>query len=161
MAEVLSIISVISFVIAGICLALAVFFWFKFGIPAVIGDLSGRTARKSIARMREENEKSGNKAYRSSAVNRERVAITNPIPGSSPTTGRDLETGILAENRVDGYDEQQTELLSENEETALLVDENETAPLEAVVEQPVVRSGGKKLKMLDEVTLVHTDEVIK
>ncbi len=161
MAEVLSIISIISFVIAGICLTLAVFFWFKFDIPAVIGDLSGRTARKSIAKMREENEKSGNKSYRSSIVNRERVVITNPISGSKVASGNEVETGILLENRAENYDSEQTALLIENEETALLVDDNKTAPLEAVAEQSVVRSGGKHLKLLEEVMLVHTNEVIQ
>ena len=57
MAEILSIISTSSFVLAALFLALAIFFWFKFGIPAIIGDLSGRTAKKSIAQMRENNEK--------------------------------------------------------------------------------------------------------
>lgn len=142
-------------------MALAIFFWFKFGIPAVIGDLSGRTARKSIARMREENERSGNKSHRPSVVNRERVAITNPIPSGKTASGNDLETGILSENRAENYDSEQTALLTENEETALLVDDNETAPLEAVAEQIIVRSGGKKLKLLEEVMLVHTDEVIQ
>lgn len=35
-----------------------------FKIPIVIGDLSGRTAKKSIERMRLNNEKTGNKSYK-------------------------------------------------------------------------------------------------
>ena len=45
MAQTLQTLSVISFVIAGACLVLAVFFWLFFKIPTVIGDLSGRTAK--------------------------------------------------------------------------------------------------------------------
>lgn len=41
MAQTLQALSVISFVIAGACLVLAVFFWLFFKIPTVIGDLSG------------------------------------------------------------------------------------------------------------------------
>lgn len=66
-AEILSLISTISFVIAAISFALAVFFWFSFKIPSVIGDLSGRTAKKSIARMRASNERAGGQGYKPSA----------------------------------------------------------------------------------------------
>lgn len=56
MAETAAIVSNVSFVIAAICLILAVFFWFQYDILSVIGDLSGRNARKSIAQMRACNE---------------------------------------------------------------------------------------------------------
>lgn len=56
MAEVLSMISVIAFVLSGIGFLCAIVFWFWFKIPVVIGDLSGRTAKKSIARLRSDNE---------------------------------------------------------------------------------------------------------
>lgn len=63
-AEILSLISVISFVFCAISFVLAVFFWFFFKIPSVIGDLSGRTARKSIEKMRAGNEKTAAQGYR-------------------------------------------------------------------------------------------------
>ena len=69
MAQTLQTLSIISFAVAGVCLVLAVFFWFFFKIPIVIGDLSGRTARKSIAKMRAANEKSGAKSYKESKTN--------------------------------------------------------------------------------------------
>ena len=69
MAETLSMVSMVSFIAAGVCLALTVILWFAFRIPNVIGDLSGRNARKSIERMRKSNENTGRKSYRSSAVN--------------------------------------------------------------------------------------------
>ena len=64
MAETLSTLSIISFVLAAVALAVAIVLWFFFDIPTVIGDLTGRTARKSIAKMRAENEKSGVKKYK-------------------------------------------------------------------------------------------------
>lgn len=83
MDEILSTISIISFVLSGVCLILAILFFVKFKIPAVIGDLSGRTAKKSIARMRESNEKSGAKAFRSSRENENRGKITGIIKESA------------------------------------------------------------------------------
>ena len=52
MAETLSMISKISFVAAEICLVVAIILFIRFKIPDVIGDLSGRNARKSIEQMR-------------------------------------------------------------------------------------------------------------
>ena len=40
MAETLSMVSMVSFIAAGVCLALTVILWFAFRIPNVIGDLS-------------------------------------------------------------------------------------------------------------------------
>ena len=169
-AELFSLISVISYIVAGVCLVLAVFFWFFFKIPSVIGDLSGRTARKSIAKMRQANVKSGNKSYRPSAVNAARGKLTDPIrqtgqpqmaaapqPPPQSETGRP-ETGLLYENRAQAHVEATTELLTGNEITTMLVDENATMALD--VEAPARRSGGKQLTMLSQVMLIHTDEVI-
>ncbi len=77
MAETLAELAAASFLLSGISLALSVFFWFFFGIPAVAGDLTGRTARKSIARMRDANERSGVKPYRSSKINADRGRVTD------------------------------------------------------------------------------------
>lgn len=57
MAQIYHILSVAAFVAAGVSLCLAVFFWFRFGVWKLIGDLSGRNARKSIRQMRLRREK--------------------------------------------------------------------------------------------------------
>lgn len=59
MAEILSGISLGTYIASGLLFVLAVLFWFLFRIPTVIGDLSGRNAKKSIAAMRAYNEKQG------------------------------------------------------------------------------------------------------
>lgn len=170
MAEALSIISLISFVVSGVCLLLAVLFWFIFDIPTVYGDLSGRTARKSIAQMRENNEKSGKVLYRSSITNLERGKTTDTTPEFTksgikrkelgiPENER-METGLLSDNKADNQEEQQTELLN-GEETGLLSDEFMTAQLDALLQQPAPQREGKKLVMLNEVMLIHTEEVIE
>lgn len=177
-AEILSLISTISFVIAAISFVLAVFFWFYFKIPSVIGDLSGRTAKKSIARMRASNERAGGQGYKPSAANASRGKLTDTMQHSRKLAGdakkkpatepkkkaqaEDVmpETGLLAANKAIAADGQQTDLLAGSEATGLLVDEDATAPLHEEPKAIIKRTGGKKLKMLDEVMLIHTDEVI-
>lgn len=182
-AEILSLISTLSFVIAGISLVVAVFLWFFFKIPSVIGDLSGRTAKKSIARKRASNERAGGKGYKPSATNVERGKLTDTMQHSNKLTGdvkkkpaeepqkknaavepkkkspvEDVmpETGLLATNKADVVDTQQTELLDSGATDVLL--EGDATTL--LWDTPVKRVGGKKLTMLDEVMLIHTDEVI-
>ena len=166
MAQTLQTLSIISFAIAGVCLVLAVFFWFFFKIPSVIGDLSGRTARKSIAKMRATNEKTGAKSYKESKTNAERGKLTGTMPDSGKLNKKNEapdddkpETGLLVDNKANGLDSEKTGML-ESETTGLLIDENATAPLDAQAHNPIARTGGKKLEIIEEVILVHTEEVI-
>lgn len=164
MAETLQLLSIISFAVAAACLALAVFLWFFFRIPDVIGDLSGRTARKSIAKMRAANEKSGSKSYKESKANAERGKLTGTMPGIQGKKTDNLdenkpETGLLNENKAEGLESEATGVL-ESETTGLLVDDEATAPLSMPEQKPKAKIGGKKLKMIEEVILIHTDEVI-
>lgn len=171
MAETLSTLSIISFAVAGVALAVAIFLWVFLKIPQVIGNLSGRTARKSIARVRASNEKSGNKSYRSSTTNVARGKLTSTMPPSDNGEPAEKmsdgeagmpETGLLADNKANPDDSASTELLLDNEATGLLLDEDATAPLDGTItKSDKRRSGGKKLKILDEVVLTHTDEVIE
>lgn len=166
MADTLSIISLVSFIIAGVCLVLAVFFWFNFRIPRVIGDLTGRTARKSIAKMRASNEESGGKSFRPSAVNASRGKLTDPMPGlnkrqpqEADTIADEIVTGVLAENKASGRNADQTALLEDNGTDSL--EERGAAGLLDQMVAPARKGGGKKLTMLDEVIQVHTNEVIE
>lgn len=194
-AEILSLVSLLSYIVAGICLVLAILFWFLFKIPAVIGDLSGRTARKSIEKMRATNVQSGNKSYRSSSVNVARGKLTDSMgtqskkasakkaaPAKKAVSDDNMaETGLLAENKATGVDTQETELLTQEtaplmeqtaplmedtvalddlEATGMLVDDNATMLL---MDEPVrhKRTGGVKITMINEVMLIHTNEVIR
>ena len=76
MAETLQTLSIVSFAVAGVSLIAAVFCFLFFRIPEVIGDLSGRTARRSIARMREANERDYGKDQ--NGTNGERTDILPP-----------------------------------------------------------------------------------
>ncbi len=166
MAEMLLTLSIISFIIAGVCLVVTAFLWFLLKIPAVIGDLSGRNARKSIAKMRAANEKSGSKSYKGSKTHAKRGKLTDIMQHSKkhkqePSSSDDRpDTGLLNDDRAAGTLSEATGML-DSETTGLLVDEDVTAPLDNPVQhKPIKREGGVKLKMLDEVLLIHTDEVI-
>lgn len=168
-AEILSLVSLISYILAGVFLALTVLFWFVFKIPTVVGDLSGRTAKKSIEKMRQANARTGNKSYRSSPVNKERGMLTSDAirpapqkPVTPPAVDSQPATTVLTENRADSYAGEQTVYLGDDTATCQLDDgtttmlDNETESLEA----SVTRTGGKKLTMLNDIVLIHTDEVI-
>lgn len=188
--EVLDTISLISFVLAGISAVLTVVFWFVFKIPTVISDLSGRTARKSIERMRANNEKTGKKDYAPSKTNLKRGKVTELMDESSKGSGKlsgmlsgklkkketpvveeNLETGLLEENIQNAYESEETglltedameteflgtELLEESEETGLLVDDETTLLVDDTDRKPVVNA----FVLLEEIMLIHTDEVI-
>lgn len=168
MAETLSTLSIISFVLAAVALALAIVLWFFFDISTVVGDLTGRTARKSIAKMRAENEKSGVKKYKESRINAERGKLTETIGGKKNELKDEddrSETGILVENKAETIKNEETGLL--NNETNRLLDTEETGLLmekPAAIERSVIaerRTGGKTLTIIEEVILIHTDEVIE
>jgi len=175
MAETLSILSIISFVFAVVSLALAVFLWFFFNIPSVINDLSNRGAKKSIANMRAANEKTGIKKYKGSRVNEERGKLTDSIQESGKLKSKKKgngeqkpETGLLAENQAGGQDSEKTDILTREKtdllkarETDLLTEKEGTVPLNTSKRKNTMRTSGKKFKMIDEVILIHTEEVIE
>ena len=173
MAELLSTLSIISFALAGFCFVLSIFFWFFFKIPTVIGDLSGRTARKSIAKMRQINEQSGSKGYRESKTNLARGKVTGTVAPSEklsqkkPNTNDDRpETGLLSENLAESNESEETGLLSTNvaensdsEATGLLNSDEETVLLDEI-RTPVARKA-VKVELIEEIILIHTSEVIE
>ena len=163
-ADILAKVSLASYIIAGVLLVIAIFLWFFFKIPSVMGDLSGRTAKKSIEKMRQTNAGSGNKSYRSSATNVARGKLTEtmappPITPAAPQPQAPIaesahpETTLLADNKADTYVSAPTDLL-DNATTLLSTEE-----LPAPVPRPI-RTGGKAMTMIKEIMLIHTDEVI-
>lgn len=48
MADILSKISIVFYVLSGLLFLLSILFWVRFRIPNIIGELSGRNAKKSI-----------------------------------------------------------------------------------------------------------------
>lgn len=80
--ETLKLASYLAFSLGGVFLLAAVYLFITNGIPSLIGDISGRTARKTIAAIRYQNELEGPKVYKPSPVNIARGKITDKISPS-------------------------------------------------------------------------------
>lgn len=163
LAKSLFMVSNIAFIAAAVFAALAVFFFIKFKIPSVVGDLSGRNARKSIAQMRNNNEKSGNKSFRPSKTNVDRVKLTDTMKegdGDIPVDTGNLETRLVEENKIHALDGESTTLLVDIDATGLLTEDDETTLLSESISSLMKRKAGMNLQMIDEVVLIHTREKI-
>ncbi len=93
---------IIALILCGIMLAVSVVLFFYLNIAKVIGDLSGANAKKAIDDIRSQNEKTGYKTYKTSAVNRERGKLTDKISASgklikNPT----MQVGTIT-SKIDG-----------------------------------------------------------
>lgn len=156
MAQVYNIISIVGFSLAGIFFILAVVFWIRFNIPKIVGDLTGRTARKSISQMRSENERSGKKVYTpQSSAGSGSIRLKNL--GDEKTASLSVEKGSKSdENEKTELLEQQaeTELLTEGMETELLSQEMET---ELLMEAEDTTLLGGTDELLEE-SYVYDDE---
>lgn len=73
------IIAVIGFSLSGIALIAAVIMFVRMNVPAIIGDLTGKTVARKIRAIRETNKSSGDKRFRSSAVNMDRGTLTEKV----------------------------------------------------------------------------------
>lgn len=131
--ETLHLLSLVAYIAAFALLVLAVVLFFLLDVPKLYGDISGRTARKAIEAIRQQNEASGNKAYKPSAVNAERGKLTDKITQSGrlqPSTAglpvsvgtEKLDTATLISQT--GATEQ---LPTSTPETTLLYGQQETA----------------------------------
>lgn len=160
MAEIFNIVSIVSYILAIVFLIISVFLWIKFKILGVIGDLSGRTAKKSITKMREMNEKNGAKFYKANPnFGKETGSIIKEVEKIKESNS---ETGLLYENRENNVSiSAQTGLLAG--ETVEIVDTEETTELEKIrVEKKdrqndVIEKTG--FELIEEILLIHTDEV--
>lgn len=164
--------------------------FFVLKIPAVIGDLSGATARKAIENIRNQNEESGEKVYKSSAVNKERGKLTDKISPSgtlhsktSDRLGFGMKTEKISTQRLEGEEAGETTVLTSGNETTVLSGyANETSVLNEVpvynetsllspdmmsVPGTVDFGNTGKLPTMSvffvieqEITFIHTNEVI-
>lgn len=146
--------------LAVIMLVVSIVLFFMYKIPSVIGDLTGSTARKAIEDIRNQNESSGNKVYKTSHVNRERGKLTDKISPSGGLIRNPSEAigGAMATEKISTQ-----ELPLESDGTTVLNSLNETTVLEAsscetTVLTPVTETNAFVIEY--EITYVHTDEII-
>lgn len=149
-------------VLAGIMFVASVLLFFLLNIPHVLGDLTGRNAKKAIENIRNQNESSGDKLYKTSQVNRERGKLTDKISPSGSLMRN--PSGVL------GGGAMATEKISTQE---LPPEASETTVLDAANETTVLNSEAGETTLLDvqpdttpvfqieyEITYIHTEEII-
>lgn len=171
MADTFFIVSILSFILSGVCLLLAIFFWIRFDILEVIGNLSGRTARKNVEKRRANNEKNGAKPALSEKKPQGKNSISkmpaksvkmNTVSQMEQIEDTHPETGLLSENKAGFERETQTDVLAGDVTGELIADE--TSLLAPSGKAPVLQAQSlpkKRLTMLDDLIIVHTDEVIR
>lgn len=155
------------FSIAGIlCIVMfvvSVILFIVLRVPQLIGDLSGSAARKAIQDIREKNEQSGDKTYRTSTVNRNRGKLTDKISPSGKiqaTTQSPLATGVIT-TKIATQNLQQTA-----EETTVLQPSAEAENMigEGAGETTVLTSEETAVKDFEievDITYVHTNEIVR
>lgn len=94
------IIAIVGFSLSGISLIVAIFMFLKMNIPAVIGDLSGKTVAREIKAMRAANASSGSKLHKSSSVNVNRGKLTEAVNGNQSDSY--AKAAAHASKRMDG-----------------------------------------------------------
>lgn len=172
-----------------LCLILAVILFFVLKIPKVIGDLTGSTARKAIENIRNQNENTGEKVHKTSAVNRERGKITDRITDTGRVIKVDVDDvgGAMATTKIsttrlknearesyentlrdDGSGETTVLDAAGGAETTVL-DSGETTVLDGFgsgettvlgQDQPAAFMNGTAFTIEYDLTFIHTDEVI-
>ena len=146
-----------------IMLAVSIALFFVFKIPKVIGDLTGRTARKAIEDIRRQNEESGDKTYKSSAVNLQRGKLTDKITKSGRLQKREdspFGTGVITEQLSGNHaamPTNETTVLTANE-TTVLYESNETTVLSAN-ETTVLSAESMETTVLSQDTYVSAPAV--
>jgi hypothetical protein len=93
-ANMWQIISIIGFSLSGVLFIVAMFMFIKMNIPAIIGDLTGRTAAKQIKAIREKNTNTGEKRYKPDVFNVERGKLTELMANRAKKTGKTGQTSL-------------------------------------------------------------------
>lgn len=155
MADTFKMISNISFILAAIFLLVAVFMFFKFNIRKIVGDLSGRNARKSISAMKQDNP-SGEVSNVNYIYKRE---IKETFSELQTTSEMEVRTESLNENKseivTDVLDEtiNTTTVLSENVAGTTVLGQNEVGT--TVLSNAQLMPKEKQFIVRKEITFMH------
>lgn len=152
----------IAAILCGIMFAVSIILFFTLRVPSIIGDLSGSTARKAIQDIREKNEMSGDKTYKTSAVNRGRGKLTDKISPSgriSLSSQTPMGTGVVTTKIAT-----QQLMPTENETTVLqqdqmMTDGKKPAGETTVLSQEELSEAPFEIEF--DITYVHTNEIVR
>lgn len=170
--EMLQTLSLAAYIIAGVLFLVAVALFFLLDILKVYGDISGRTAKKAIEAIRQQNESTGNKAYKPSAVNAKRGKLTDKITPSGRlkkrTAGLPINVGTekIATSRLTPQTNETIVLNEQTNETTVLKDDfpAETGETTLLVdgEPQVIRdSENGKFRVDIELSFTGSSEIIE
>lgn len=130
--QLLQTLSTVAFILSGVMFLVAIALFFLFNVPQLFGEVSGATARKAIESIRQQNEVSGNKAYRPSPVNALRGKLTDKITPSGKLETRDstpsvsVGTSKLLPQEDTGAASETVLLEADAGATTLLIDDTDT-----------------------------------
>ena len=152
-------------ILCGVMLVVSIILFILLKIPKVISDLSGATARKAIKNIREQNEASGNKAYKVSAFNEARGKLTDKI---SPS-GNVIHQHQAQMRGIDTTKISTQELQSEEHASETTVLDNTGAGETSVLSEGMISGETTVLSEATndsvftieyEITFIHTNEII-
>ena len=174
-ATVWTIIAIIGFSLAGVCLIISIFVFFKLNIPAVIGDLSGKTVAREVKALRESEATGYKKNFSYSDMSSEKDRVYDgKLMGKAHASRRlDFTSGPLNNTK----DENATEVLSSNatevlvsNATEVLVSNVTEVLSQNVINGTTVLSNTEELEVVEEVPVVfkvvrtliyiHSEEII-
>lgn len=167
-AELYQNISTVAFVLAAIFFIVAVILFFVLDIPAVLGELSGKTAAKQVAEIRAANKNAVAKrrtvSTSASTTQRTTSKLTQNTTNQLGKTGQMRKTNTIDETELLSPE---TELLTNettllgpettllSPETTLLSPETELLSPETTLLSPQV-----EFEIIQDVVVVHTREII-
>jgi Sec-independent protein translocase protein TatA len=178
--DIYRLIFIVGSIACAVMFVVSVILFITLKIPNVIGDLTGRNAKKAIENIRKQNEASGGKAYKASAVNLERGRLTDKMTPSGNLQRRGITSGFgvhtekistmkLEQQASVGMDtdneSNETMVLEQNysNETTVLSPQNvgETTVLSSHMPQnPSETTVLNQFMVLEDITFIHTDEII-
>ena len=136
--ELLQILSLISYILAGLFLLLAIGLFFYLKVPSLWGEVSGRTARKAIEAMKWKNEESGHKTL-PTAISHE--------PTSSKLTAKIAKANQLQAEEEEAKPKERVPLVASEQKPPLRsapvskTAPTESAPTESVMQEQSSQTG--------------------
>lgn len=178
--EIYRYIFIIGLVLSLLMAAVAIILFFVLKIPKVIGDLNGSNARKAIENIRNSNESTGEKTYKSSYVNSQRGKITDKISASGSLLRKHTDQigAAMATERIDspniippaeettvltGVADETTVLTGVADETTVLSNDSygvDVPYVQQFADETTVLSQPRMLSVIQSIVYIHTDEVI-
>lgn len=151
--ELLQILSLISYILAGLFLLLAIGLFFYLKVPSLWGEVSGRTARKAIEAMKWKNEESGHKTL-PTAISHE--------PTSSKLTAKIAKANQLQAEEEEAKPKERVPLVASEQKPPLRsAPVSKTAPTESAPTESVMQEQSSQTGPLPLSPVGDTDKLPK